>query len=83
MSEIKTVGSAKIRISGFINGVEDSFTNKTVGMKFKIGAKYCDFINNGINRIKVANTNKIVIAELASFVLSTNIEINTPIPNKS
>ena len=37
-------------------------------------------MKRGINNIKVAKTRIIVMAELASFVLSTNIESSIPRP---
>jgi hypothetical protein len=37
-------------------------------------------MNNGMNNMKVANTRIIVMAEFASFVLSTNMDKRIPIP---
>jgi len=64
-------------------GVDAIFTNITVGMKFNIGVKYDALIKRGMKSTNVANTRTIVIAELASFVLSTNMDRRVPIPMKA
>lgn len=67
-------------ISGLIVGDDASLTIKTVGIKLNTPWNMFDLMNSGMNRMKVANTSTNVIAELASFVLSTIMEINIPIP---
>lgn len=69
-------------ISGLMVGVDASFTIKTVGIKLKIPWKTPDLMKSGTNKIKVANTSTNVMAELASLVLSTNMDIKIPIPIK-
>jgi len=64
----------------FIMGVDANLTIKTVGIKFKIPSKNGAFIKSGTKSIKVANTSARVIAELASLVLSTNIDMIIPTP---
>jgi hypothetical protein len=61
-------------------GVDANLTIKTVGIKFKIPSKNGAFIKSGTKSIKVANTSARVIAELASLVLSTNIDMIIPTP---
>lgn len=78
--DIRIVGKVSINIFKSIFGVDDIFTIKTVGMKSSIAEKYAVFINKGMNSTNVAKTSTIVIAELASFVLSTYMDNSVPIP---
>ncbi len=57
-------------------GEDASFTINTVGMKLKTPWKKVDFINSGMNRMNVANTSTMVMAELASLVLSTSMDMS-------
>jgi hypothetical protein len=65
-----------------ILGDDASFTMITVGMKFKISSKKLNLIKSGTKRTKVTKTKSKVMAELASLVLSTSIEIRIPTPIK-
>ena len=76
----KKVGIDDNNNSEFTIGVDAILTIKTVGMKFKIPSKRGAFINNGTNSMKVANTSAKVMAELASLVLSTSMDIIIPTP---
>ena len=77
------VGSKYNMISGFILGDTANLTIKTVGMKLNTPWKISDLTNNGMNRMKVANTSTNVMAELASLVLSTSMDMSTPTPMKA
>jgi hypothetical protein len=61
-------------------GVDANLTIKTVGKKFKIPSNNVAFIKSGTKSIKVANTSARVIAELASLVLSTSMDMIIPTP---
>lgn len=78
--DIDIVGIINSRISSETFGDDANLTIKTVGIIFKIPSKYWIFIKRGIKRRNVANIKANVIAEFASLVLSTSMEINIPIP---
>jgi hypothetical protein len=81
IKDIIRVGSEYNIILGLIFGDEAIFTIITVGMKLKTPWKL-DLINRGTKRMKVAKTKSRVIAELASLVLSTNMDMSIPNPIK-
>jgi hypothetical protein len=78
--EMRIVGMAESISQGSAMGVEDILTIKMVGMKFSMASKYGALMNRGAKRMKVANTRARVMAEFASLVLSTNMDIIIPIP---
>lgn len=78
--DTKTAGMKNNIISNGIFGVEDNLTIRTVGIIFKIPSRYGIFMKRGIKKMNVANIKAIVIAEFASLVLSTSMDINIPIP---
>ena len=61
-------------------GVDANLIIITVGKKFKIPSNNGAFIKSGTKSIKVANISANVIAELASLVLSTSMDMIIPIP---
>lgn len=80
INDIMSVGITYNIISGLMVGDEASLTIKTVGMKLKTPWKMSDLTKSGTNKIKVAKTSSKVMAELASLVLSTSMDMNIPRP---
>jgi len=60
----------------------ESFTKITLGIKSIKRPRKPTSIKSGTKSINVAMKSMMVIAELASFVLSTILEMNTPTPAK-
>lgn len=80
--EIAIVGRNDRTIRGSRTGVDVMRTMIMVGIRFKIPCRAGIFMKRGTNSTKVAKKSNRVMAEFASLVLSTSMEIITPSPIK-